>query len=222
MIVGLVRRLDPAVATQLHQDVECLASNPTPAEQVSELDEAAQDALDWLAESDAELESAYRQRGICRAKLGQLPAAIQDFTRHLELDGDSPDVLLRRAEACFKVGRYHQAEMDCLEAAEQAPENWKVRCQLAMVYGTAADSEIRDGKQAVREASLANELSPGNAWECLFALATAHAENGDLELATTWQAQAVDAAPASQKTAMKQVLQLLRAGQPYRHRPNHH
>lgn len=112
---------------------------------------------------------AYQQRGICRAKLDEFEEAIEDYTNCLELDANRPSLFLRRAELYFKLGKYEQAIADCRKAEEHAPENWKVHCQLAMIYGTSADAAIRDREKAVLEAEQAKSLSQG-AWEALFAL----------------------------------------------------
>ena len=77
------------------------------------------------------------------------------------------------------------------------------------------DDQIRDGKQAVIDATKACEVSEWSTPLYLTGLAFARAETGDFDAAIKWQQKAMDLSP--RPTANQQAnLELFRQRKPYR------
>src|SRR5204863_9893073 len=88
---------------------------------------------------------------------------------------------------------------------------------LAWQLATAAQSELRDGKEAVKHARLACELTNGSS-DHLRTLAAAYAEDGNFTEAVNWQKKWLDSASSDKKTLEQeqQRLNLYEQGKPLR------
>ena len=86
---------------------------------------------------------------------------------------------------------------------------------LAWLQATCSDESLRDGKDAVRNAQRALELSEGHKKSWCRVLAAAHAEAGDFEQAVRNQQLAIDAC-AGDSNELEQVLSMFKAQRPVR------
>jgi hypothetical protein len=89
---------------------------------------------------------------------------------------------------------------------------------IAWLRATFPEQSLRDGKQAVSEATRACELTEWKDWAYLDTLAAAYAETGDFENAVKFQSQAIEPSTASadQQGGMRKRLELYRKKKPYR------
>ncbi len=65
--------------------------------------------------------AALANRGVARARLGDLDGAIDDYTRALDLAPGDGDILFDRGNAWAAKGEYHRAMADFRRAAEADP-----------------------------------------------------------------------------------------------------
>ena len=84
---------------------------------------------------------------------------------------------------------------------------------------TSPDEAIRDGKEAVRLATKACELSEYKNAQDLQVLAAAFAEDKQFDRAVGWQEKVVAAAMEEEKAEAQKVLEGFKAQKPYREEP---
>jgi serine/threonine protein kinase len=104
------------------------------------------------------------------------------------------------------------------EALQLLPPNeWTVRNSLAWFLATAKWSEIRNGKQALDEATKACELTGYETATTLDTLAAAYAETGDFKNAAKWSETAVElTSDEARRREFAKRLQAYRRGEPWR------
>lgn len=78
----------------------------------AEKHEEALRRADVLAASHPEEPRVWTTRGSVNARQGELPAAISDLSKCIELRGNEPDDFFTRGRFLFKVGRYEEAVSD--------------------------------------------------------------------------------------------------------------
>ena len=110
---------------------------------------------------------------------------------------------------------FDKAGVDLTEAIRLNPELAEAQNSLAWHLATCPHAEFRDGRQAVRHATKACELTQWKGYTQLDSLAAACAEAGDFENAVKWQQKAVDMADEKWKEDFRSRLDLYKAGKPY-------
>src|SRR5258708_24767678 len=90
--------------------------------------------------------------------------------------------------------------------------------QIAWRLAVSPNDRVRNGKRAVEIATQACELSGWKNGNMLDTLAAAYAETGQFAEAIRWQEKALEDAGFARSSgpAMRQRLELYRAGKPYR------
>jgi len=95
--------------------------------------------------------------------------------------------------------------------------------QLAWLQATSPVAEFRDGKNAIKYATKACELTNWKNLHYLDTLAASYAEAGNFESAVKWQKEAMkllsEKHPSNWKTDSESRLNLYLSGKPYRQRP---
>jgi serine/threonine-protein kinase len=120
----------------------------------------------------------YRERGLAHYLQGDLDRAINDQTEAIRLRPLDAVAWNNRGAALLKRGDFAEAAADLREAIRldpQLPNSYK---HLAWLQATCPDSELRDGDEAVANATRALELTDWKEREWLEVLEAARAEAG--------------------------------------------
>ncbi|HUG91319.1 MAG TPA: tetratricopeptide repeat protein [Planctomycetaceae bacterium] len=147
--------------------IDVVKSQPEPAA-LSEFDRAVREAM---------LATAYRWRGEWEAAQGSYRDAMPDYTRSVELDPNSSELLMRRGWA-YALKSFELAEADFTDAIRLAPDDADARAGrgYARVMQGKYDAAVVD---ADRAATLAPEQIRGGdpqGWQLLFNPAGIYAE----------------------------------------------
>jgi formylglycine-generating enzyme required for sulfatase activity/tetratricopeptide (TPR) repeat protein len=132
------------------------------------------------------LNSAYLQEHLVR--LNQL----------LEEDKDNVFALYKRGVIHYALGEHRVAREDYEHALKLNPEHADALNSLAWLLATSAENDLRDGKQAIKLAVQANELSQYQNPSFQSTLAAAYAETGDYEKALEWSKKAIAWCPRTE------------------------
>ena len=167
---------------------------------------------------DPKNSDALRLRGDVYSNMGKLDTAISDFSAAIELDGKSALAYLGRAYALVEKHEFKQSLVDYREAIRLDPK-WSVaHNNLAWHLATCSIAEFRDGKEAVKHARLAGELTK---WDVIHlrTIAAAYAESGDFSQAVKWQKEWLAKSSPEDKGELEleqQRLKLYEQGKPLR------
>jgi len=115
---------------------------------------------------------------------GKLPEASEQFQEALRIHPDYASAHNNLAEALMQQGNIEQALAHWATALRLELDLPEALNNLAWVKATATDERYRDGKEAVRLASRAVELTQRKNPSVLDTLAAAWAESGDFEQAS--------------------------------------
>jgi hypothetical protein len=134
----------------------------------------------------------------------------------LDHGGSSPTAHAALGLALCHQGRYEEARAHFDEAIRLGPYDAMALGNRAIFLATCPTANYRDGKEALANATRANELSGWNLPMLLDPLAAACAETGDFDAAVKWEEKALDLAPDGvKKDDYRTRLALYRAGKPY-------
>jgi tetratricopeptide (TPR) repeat protein len=160
----------------------------------------------------------YAHRGLVRWYMKQVDRAFRDFEQAIRLDSKCFYAFGYRAEAHFRCGHLREALDDCERVLELCPDEADTLAIEASIWSVAPQAEIRDGARAVRAATRACELTQWKDAGNLRVLGAAYAENGDFKAAAAWETTAARLEPDDEdfQAGSKSLLQLYKAGQPYR------
>lgn len=163
-------------------------------------------------------EELYYNRALLFKKMGRLDNALADCNEAIRRNPNSPDGYLARAKVHATKRAYRQTLADLERAAQLRPNGPDVLNDLAWLKATWADDSVREGKEAVRIAVKACQLSKWNVFQPVDTLAAAYAEQGDFEKAVEYQTRALKLAPvkSDEREGMQERLRLYRASKPFR------
>jgi tetratricopeptide (TPR) repeat protein len=160
---------------------------------------------------------ALSQQGRDREAIVQLQVALclsakPDIQTRLDLAG-----------LLFHTGNARQAADQFRKVLSVNPDLPEALNNLAWLLATSSDGTIRNGAEAVRDAERACRLTTFKRTEMISTLAAAYAEAGRYSKAVTTAEMAVRLQTANGETRLveinSQLLQLYRAGMPYREKP---
>ena len=134
----------------------------------------------------------YDVRGTARRALGNLEGALADFNESVRLAPQSVMPYNYRAGVHYAKGEYTAAIHDHMEALKRDPRQAGTFNQLAWIWATAPELEVRNGERARECATRACELTEWSEPGFLDTLAAACAECGEFEDAVKWQRKAMD------------------------------
>ena len=229
------RKLDQALAAQHTLDTaieryrEALRSKPDYARAHSDLGRAlvqagqVDEGIEQCAEAtrlEPKSAEAHYHLGMALARKEELERAAEQFGVAVELDPAF-------AAAHYQLGAVFQLQRNVAEAVKHWREAARLSPQwpdplnnLAWVLATDPHQELRDGPEAVKLATRAEELSGTNNVRALDALAAAFAEAGRFADAASTARQALAGAAAQGQEGLAEQIQqrlvLYGSNQPYR------
>lgn len=171
---------------------------------IADLDQS----LKLAATSEAETIRAYAWK-----RKGDKQKALEGFDEAIRLDPNN--ALAWRIRGATWAGRadYQKALADYTKSIRIDPENPDSRHHRALLLSACDDASIRDGKQAVQDATKACKVSQWSNGLYLTGLAAAYAETGDFKSAIKWQTKAIELSPSFKRTGQ---LEAYRERRPFR------
>jgi Zn-dependent membrane protease YugP/tetratricopeptide (TPR) repeat protein len=161
-----------------------------------------------------------RDRGLAWYHKGDLHRAVADLDDSIRLDAKDATAYNNRGAAHLKLGDYTQAIADLRTAIRLKPDFPNGYKNLAWLQATCPESAVRNGADAVANASRALELSGSKPAAWLEILAAAYAEAGDFEQAVNWQTKGLEGCLPADRADAQARLDLYRFRQPYRAQPS--
>jgi len=165
---------------------------------------------------DAKNIEALNARGYSWFLKGDHERAIADFSTVIKQDAGSAIAFNNRGFNRQQIGDYQGALEDYEQAILIEPEYGLAYQNKAWLLASCPVKKWRDGQTALAAAKKACELGKHQFPSDLKALAAAHAELGDFEEAIKWQQKVLAQVDAETRQAEQQMLDLYRAGKPYR------
>jgi tetratricopeptide (TPR) repeat protein len=135
---------------------------------------------------------AYELRGTARKSLGNLEGALADFNEAVKLAPSAVMPYNYRAGVHYARQNYAAAVRDHMEALKRDPRHSGTFNQLAWVWSTCPDPDVRNGQRARECATRACELTEWGEAGFLDTLAAACAECGEFDDAVKWQEKAME------------------------------
>ncbi|QDT99894.1 tetratricopeptide repeat protein [Gimesia aquarii] len=142
--------------------------------------------------------------------------AIKDFTQAIRLDPKNTLALGFRRRSYERIGEYKLAINDLTQWNQIAQNDPMSFRELAYALATYPESQHRDGKQAVKLARIACEMTDYKSVYCIDILAIAYAELGDFEQAIKYEKMAIQKCSKKHyKNEFIRKLELFKSGIPY-------
>ncbi|HEV3437511.1 MAG TPA: tetratricopeptide repeat protein [Gemmata sp.] len=135
---------------------------------------------------------SYELRGTARKAIGNLDGALADFNEAIKLVPTAVMPYNYRAGVHYARGHYGAAVRDHMEALKRDPRHAGTFNQLAWVWSTCPDPDVRNGLRARECATRACELTEWSEAGFLDTLAAAYAECGEFDDAVKWQEKAIE------------------------------
>jgi tetratricopeptide (TPR) repeat protein len=160
----------------------------------------------------------YAGRGAAYYRKKNYEKAIESYGEGLQIDPRSDALHFDRGTSYWSLGRAQAAADDFREAIRLNPKNDFAYNGLAWILATAPDDEMRDGRQSLKLATKACDLTAWKNPYHLSALAAAHAETGNFEEAVRRhrQSMALPDYPQDKLDRARQRLLLYEQRKPYR------
>jgi tetratricopeptide (TPR) repeat protein len=155
-----------------------------------------------------------------KAKIGRIDDALRSYAEALRIEPDNADVQFDTALFLSDLGRTNEAVEHYFKALKVNPYYIEAYNNLAWIFSTSENGDIRDGKKAVEMAEKANRLSGGRNPFFLDTLAAAYAEERRFLIAMKTARRGMDMALQSGEYSLaeeiKERLELYKSNRPYR------
>ena len=214
--------------------VLCLGCSGAPAEKFAEHAQKKFQEGDYAAalkyferaiEKDPDEPTFYGGRGNCQAALGDIDAALKDFStaidKAIKFSANPHDPKLARFYSdrglvLDHAKRIPEAIADFVRVTELDPNYAQAHNYCAWTWATHPDPSLRNPAKAVEYALAETKLPGGDHSAVLDTLAAAYAASGDFELACTTQRQAIGKlTDYSDRPGYEARLKLYEQDQPY-------
>ncbi len=150
---------------------------------------------------------------------GRVAEALPHLREAVRLE-PRQELRLRFAGLLHQTGNYSESVAQYREALKREPDAVEALNNLAWMLATAPEAAVRNGADAVRFAEQACRLTDNKKPGLIGTLAAAYAEAGRFPKAVSTAAKAADLAAADGDARFadqnRQLLELYRAGRPYR------
>jgi Tfp pilus assembly protein PilF len=168
-------------------------------------------------------EKARVQLGLVLMKQGKIEEAGKGFTECIRLAPEDAEAHIGLADVLTRQGKTGEAISQYQQALKLAPNAVEALNNLAWILATASRAELRDGKEGVRLAKRACELTHNKIPRMIGTLAAAYAEAGQFDEAAATAQRAHDAAAAIGRKEIAarnlELLELYRSHKPYHEQP---
>lgn len=158
--------------------------------------------------------------GEVQALQGRFKEAQTSYEESIRIDPNIAAAHNGLGELRAQQGQWKKALTDFSQALDRQPGFLRALNNIAWTLATADDSEVRNGRQALDLARALNERSGVRNAQFLETLAAAYAETGDFTRAVATAEQIPSMAKLSGEYEVaarnEKLIQLYRAGQPYR------
>ena len=185
----------------------------------NQVDDAVAHFLQALALTPT-LAAAEFQLGNIMFGRGRVDDAIAHYERAIAAQPDFVEARLNLAGALFQLRRVGEVVTQTRAALAVQPDNPRILSSFAWLLSTWPDAAIRNGPEAVRLATRADELTQGRDPMIVRALAAAYAETGRFGDAVTTAQRALRLAEAASDAGLagdlRAQIKLHEAGSPFR------
>jgi protein O-mannosyl-transferase len=168
---------------------------------------------DALASYDVALQmqpdnaQTWSDKGLVLEWLGRFDEATNCYRRAIELQPTQLAYRLNLASVAYGQRRAEEA-LEQVRAAYQLQPNWpEIVLGNAWVQATDPNPQRRDGKLALRTATLVCEVSRNQMGQALDVRAAAHAELGQFDEAVAWQRRALALVPTAAPPLLRAALE---------------
>ncbi len=134
--------------------------------------------------------TAYDNRGLAWHAKKEFAKAIVDYNAAIRLDSRHSLAYCNRGNAWAALEKFDKALADFNEAIRIDEKCASAHGSRAWIWSTCPDAKYRDGKNAVKSATRACELTEWKDSQLLDVLAAAYAEAGEFAAAVKWQSTA--------------------------------
>jgi 4-amino-4-deoxy-L-arabinose transferase-like glycosyltransferase len=177
---------------------------------------------EWLAVSPFEV-AAHSSLAMAMARTGDLSGAARQLGYVMMLQPNADESLAQLHQIVSSLAEAPDGLPRLRDIATNAPDSPRMLDELAWLLATYPDSNSRDGLEAVHLAERACALTEGRDPALLATLAAAYAETGDFSRGVAAADEALKRAQAIGDTdgvkLSENILMALRAGLPFRHKP---
>ncbi len=162
----------------------------------------------------------FGQLGMLHLAAKQPRAAIDWFSKALELDEKQFLSRRGRSDALISIGKHDEALKDLEQGLTLKPDDSGVLNNLAWLLATSPDDALRDGKRAIELATKACEETEWKAAHIISTLAAGYAETGDFAKAREFSEKALetDGGTGGIDDQLNKELQSYREEKPWRER----
>lgn len=167
-------------------------------------------------ELDSRCSIAFWGRGFARYSLGRTKEALSDYDMSIHLGYGEAQVYSDRSSVKYALGDLPGAVEDASEAMRLDPDSVPALNNLAWIYSTSSDADLRNGKLAVKLATRSKKLSESSNAYALGTLAAAYAEVGEFDRAITLIKRAIKVTPKRDRAYRQKMLDTFIKHEPFR------
>ncbi len=176
-----------------------------PQEAAREYDAGIKVIREWVEANPGNVQS-HNNLGYALLQRGRLDEAIAECRAALAITPNLPLARENIAVALMREGRTGEAIAEYRSGLELSPNDLRLQNFLAWILATARDPQFRNGADALKIATAANQEAGGNDPGVLRTLAAAYAATGDFSNAVETAQKALELAAAQSNASLADTL----------------